>query len=68
VALLLDEVDALVGDTLISVLRQLRAGYPKRPVSFLQTVVLCGVRDLRDYPIHAKSEANSITGGERIQH
>lgn len=30
-ALLLDEVDALVGDTLISLLRQLRAGYPKRP-------------------------------------
>ena len=29
--LLLDEVDALIGDTLISLLRQLRAGYPKRP-------------------------------------
>ncbi|WP_343426978.1 hypothetical protein [Candidatus Amarolinea dominans] len=28
--LMLDEVDALVGDTLISLLRQLRAGYPKR--------------------------------------
>ena len=29
--LLLDEVDALIGDTLIALLRQLRAGYPKRP-------------------------------------
>ena len=29
--LMLDEVDALVGDTLISLLRQLRAGYPNRP-------------------------------------
>jgi len=63
VVLLLDEADALVGDTLISLLRQLRAGYPKRPVQFPQTVVLCGVRDLRDYRIHASSEAAPITGG-----
>ena len=63
VVVLLDEVDALVGDTLISLLRQLRAGYPKRPGQFPQTVVLCGVRDLRDYRIHASSEAAPITGG-----
>jgi len=61
--LLLDEVDALVGDTLISLLRQLRAGYPQRPRAFPQTVILCGVRDLRDYRIHASSEAAPITGG-----
>ncbi|MBK5941732.1 AAA-like domain-containing protein [Halochromatium roseum] len=61
--LLLDEVDALVGDTLISLLRQLRAGYTQRPVAFPSTVVLCGVRDLRDYRIHARSEASPITGG-----
>ena len=61
--LLLDKVDALIGDTLISLLRQLRAGYPKRPGQFPQTVILCGVRDLRDYRIHARSEAAPITGG-----
>jgi hypothetical protein len=61
--LLLDEVDALVGDTLISLLRQLRAGYTQRPAAFPSTVVLCGVRDLRDYRIHASSEAAPITGG-----
>ncbi len=61
--LLLDEVDALVGDTLISLLRQLRAGYPKRPNQFPQTVILCGVRDLQDYRIHASSEKTAITGG-----
>lgn len=61
--LLLDEVDALVGDTLISLLRQLRAGYPKRPAQFPRTVILCGVRDLRDYRIHASSEQTAITGG-----
>ncbi|MFZ1829269.1 MAG: AAA family ATPase [Candidatus Competibacteraceae bacterium] len=63
VVVLLDEVDALVGDTLIALLRQLRAGYPKRPSQFPQTVILCGVRDLRDYRIHARSEATVITGG-----
>ncbi len=61
--LLLDEVDALVGDTLVSLLRQLRAGYTQRPEHFPQTVILCGVRDLRDYRIHARSEASPITGG-----
>ncbi len=61
--LLLDEVDALIGDTLISLLRQLRAGYTQRPAHFPSTVVLCGVRDLRDYRIHASSEPEPITGG-----
>jgi hypothetical protein len=61
--LLLDEADALVGDTLIALLRQLRAGYTQRPSAFPQTVILCGVRDLRDYRIHASSEAAPITGG-----
>ena len=63
VVLLLDEVDALIGDTLLSLLRQLRSGYPKRPDAFPQTIVLCGVRDLRDYRIHAGSEREVITGG-----
>ena len=61
--LLIDEIDALVGDTLISVLRQLRAGYDQRPAGFPQSVVLCGVRDLREYRIHASSEKEPVTGG-----
>ncbi|MCB2264391.1 MAG: ATP-binding protein, partial [Candidatus Thiosymbion ectosymbiont of Robbea hypermnestra] len=60
--LLLDEVDSLVGDTLISVLRQIRAGYPDRPGAFPQTVLLCGVRDVRDYRIH-DGDNQIITGG-----
>ena len=60
---MLDEVDALVGDTLISLLRQLRAGYPKRPGQFPQTVILCGVRDLQDYRIQSSTEKAAITGG-----
>ena len=61
--LLIDEIDALVGDTLISVLRQLRAGYPERPGRFLQSVILCGVRDVRDYRIHSAVENTIIAGG-----
>ena len=61
--LFIDEIDALVGDSLVSVLRQLRAGYVRRPAGFPQSVVLCGVRDVRDYRIHASSENEMITGG-----
>jgi AAA-like domain len=61
--LLIDEIDTLIGDTLISVLRQLRAGYDKRPGAFPQSVVLCGVRDVRDYRIHSDTTKSLITGG-----
>ena len=63
VVLLIDEIDSLIGDTLISVLRQLRAGYDQRPDGFPQSVLLCGVRDVRDYRIHSSSENMVITGG-----
>ena len=61
--LLVDEIDALIGDTLISVLRQIRSGYDKRPDHFPQSVILCGVRDIRDYRIHSDKEKTIITGG-----
>ncbi len=61
--LMLDEVNTLVGDTLISLLRQLRSGYPTRPGYFPQSLILCGVRDLQDYRIHTSSEKTAITGG-----
>ena len=58
--LLIDEIDALVGDTLLAVLRQLRAGYPERPRRFPQSVVLCGVRD---YRIRSGAENAIVAGG-----
>ena len=61
--LLIDEIDSLIGDSLISVLRQLRAGYDQRPGGFPQSVVLCGVRDVRDYRIHSSTEKAPVTGG-----
>ncbi len=61
--LLIDEIDSLIGDTLLSVLRQLRAGYARRPERFPQSVILCGVRDVRDYRIRSGSSNAIITGG-----
>ncbi len=60
--LFLDEVDALVGDTLISLLRQIRAGYTDRPKHFPHSIVLCGVRDVRDYRM-TMADGEVITGG-----
>ncbi len=61
--LLIDEIDALVGDSLLAVLRQLRAGYDQRPAGFPQSVILCGVRDVRDYRIHSGSANTAVAGG-----
>ena len=61
--LLIDEIDALVGDTLLSVLRQLRSGYDQRPAAFPHSIILCGVRDVRDYRIHSTAEDRMVLGG-----
>ena len=61
--LLIDEIDALVGDTLLAVLRQLRTGYDQRPDAFPHSVILCGVRDVRDYRIHSSAEDRLVLGG-----
>ena len=47
---LFDEVDVLVGDALISFLRQLRGGFASRGVGkFPTSIALVGMRDLKDY-------------------
>ena len=61
--LLIDEIDTLVGDTLLSVLRQLRAGYDERPGRFPHSVILCGVRDVRDYRIRSTARDALVLGG-----
>ncbi len=57
VVLFLDEVDALFGKTLLSVLHQLRAGYRGRPRSFPQAMALIGLRDVRDYRLRDPTES-----------
>ncbi len=58
--LLIDEIDTLTGDSLLSVLQQIRAGYPGRPERFPHSVVLCGMRDLRDYRMGAAGSPFNI--------
>jgi type II secretory pathway predicted ATPase ExeA len=53
IVLFIDEIDALQDDALISVLRQLRDGYPRRPQGFPQSLALIGLRDVRDYKVAA---------------
>jgi len=53
--LLLDEADIVSGPALVSLLRQLRAGFNGRGAgAFPSSVALVGMRDLRDYLTHAK--------------
>jgi hypothetical protein len=63
IVLFIDEIDSLVGDTLLSVLRQLRSGYDGRPHAFPQSVCLIGVRDVRDYRIWSEAGKQVILGG-----
>jgi len=60
---LMDEVDALIGDGLLSVLRQLRNGYSQRPKAFPHALCLIGLRDIRDYRIYSDSTQNYVIGG-----
>ena len=48
---MIDEIDALHDQVLISVLRQLRSGFNQRPTAFPSTVALVGLRDVRDYKV-----------------
>jgi hypothetical protein len=51
IVLFIDEIDSLQDQTLISVLRQLRDGFPSRPENFPSSVGLIGLRDVRDYKV-----------------
>ena len=61
--LLLDEVDALYDDVLISTLRQLRDGFQTRPKHFPQSIALVGLRDIRDFRTRARADNPSIGSG-----
>jgi type II secretory pathway predicted ATPase ExeA len=49
--LFIDEIDSLQNENLLSVLRQLRDGYPSRPRAFPHSLGLIGLRDVRDYKV-----------------
>jgi hypothetical protein len=60
--LFVDEIDSLEGAVLVSVLRQIREGFPKRPESAPWSLALVGMRDVRDYKI-AMDGRDGATGG-----
>ncbi len=47
----LDEIDALEDDVLLSILRQLRSGYDRRPDGFPASLAVVGLRDILDYKV-----------------
>lgn len=59
----MDEVDSLIGDSLISVLRQLREGYSNRPKAFPHSLCIIGLKDICDYRIFSDSSKRYIIGG-----
>jgi hypothetical protein len=61
--LLLDEVDSLYDDVLVSTLRQLRDGFQTRPRNFPQSAALVGLRDIREYRMRARADSPSIGAG-----
>ena len=63
VILLIDEIDSLYDDVLISVLRQLRDGFQFRPEAFPSSVALVGLRDVREYKEKVRDNDRSIGSG-----
>lgn len=60
IVLLIDEIDSLFDDVLISVLCQLRDGYQSRPAGFPSSVVLVGLRDVREYKVQLRPDSKSL--------
>lgn len=55
----IDEIDSLQDGLLITVLRQLRSGYSRRPHHFPQSLALIGMRDVRDYKVTTQDVSNA---------
>jgi hypothetical protein len=58
----LDEIDSLEDEALISVLRQLRSGFPRRPSLFPSSLAVIGLRDVRDYKVLSGGSSTLGTG------
>ncbi|WP_026412653.1 AAA family ATPase [Actinomadura oligospora] len=58
--LLVDEIDALTGSALVEVLSQLRDGATSSMTPFPHSVVLCGMRNVRDYKAASGGDPNRL--------
>jgi hypothetical protein len=61
VVLFIDEIDSLIGDSLLSVLRQICSGYMDRPTCFPQSICLVGLRDVRDYKVWSEESGAYVS-------
>lgn len=57
----IDEIDALEDELLLSVLHQLRDGFPHRPKSFPWSLALVGMRDVHDYKVKSATSTRLRT-------
>lgn len=62
IVLLFDEIDALYGPSMMTMLRQLRDGFEFRPEGFPASVVVSGLRDVRDYKTAAGGDGSRLGG------
>lgn len=62
IVLFFDEIDSIEGNLLISLLRQIRSGYDKRPQLFPHSIIFCGIEDLQ-YKKILETETGTITAG-----
>lgn len=60
IVLFIDEIDALMDNILVSILRQLRDGYQNRPKHFPSSIALVGLRDIRDYKAEIRKGRKSM--------
>ena len=63
IVLFIDEIDSLFDDVLISILRQFRDGYSSRPKHFPSSIILVGLRDVREYKIKVRNACESAGKG-----
>ena len=61
IVLFIDEIDSLMGDSLLSVLRQLRTGYIGKKAPFPQSICLVGLRDVRDYKVWSEESGEYVS-------
>lgn len=66
IVLLLDEVDSLRDESLLTVLHQLRAGYERRPDKFPWSIALCGLRHPKNYAVSKASPFNIVAESFRL--
>ncbi len=57
----IDEIDALQDESLVTILRQLRDGYARRPKGFPHSLALVGLRDVRDYKVGSQGRLETAS-------